>query len=82
MHLSLGIVTLDLHGKNTYQARVSVDAALRRVDRSVYRLHIVHGHHAGTSLRELIRSEYSDHPRVLRLEAAGDGATDLVLREL
>ena len=25
-----GIMELDLHGKNTYQARVAIDAALRR----------------------------------------------------
>ena len=27
-----GIMELDLHGKNTYQARVAIDAALRRCD--------------------------------------------------
>ena len=30
MHMQPGIMELDLHGKNTYQARVAIDAALRR----------------------------------------------------
>ena len=50
-----GIWEIDLHGKNEYQARVTLDAALRR--------------------------EYGRHPQVLRLEAAGPGVTELVLRE-
>ena len=32
-------------------------------------------------LRELVRREYGRHPQVLRLEAAGPGVTELVLRE-
>ena len=67
-----GIWEIDLHGKNEYQARVTLDAALLRV---------IHGHHGGTALRELVRREYGRHPQVLRLEAAGPGVTELVLRE-
>jgi len=74
-------ITLDLHGKNQFQARVVLDAALRR-RKGVYRIHVIHGYHAGTALRELVRSEYAAHPRVLRVEAVSESATDLVLREL
>ena len=75
-----GVVELDLHGKNQYQARISIDAALRR-SAGVYRLRLIHGHNAGTALRDMIWEEYSRHPKVLRLEAAGQSATELVLRE-
>ena len=34
-----GIVTVDLHGRNTYQAKIMIDAALRR-SAGVYRLHL------------------------------------------
>ncbi len=75
------IVTLDLHGKTQYQARIALDAALRR-SRGVYRIRIVHGWHGGTALRELVRGAYAAHPRVLRVEPVSEGETDLVLREL
>ena len=71
---------LDLHGKNAYQARVAVDAALRRAGRGTYRIRLIHGYHGGTALRDLVRREYAD--RLLRLETGvGSGITDLVLRE-
>lgn len=74
-----GIVTVDLHGKNVYQARVAIDAALRRAKSGTYRLRLVHGWHGGTALRDMIRQEYAD--RCLRLVRINEGATDLVLRE-
>ena len=36
-----GIVEIDLHGKNAYQARVTIDAALRRARAGTYRLRII-----------------------------------------
>ena len=59
----------------------ALDAALRRVRPGTYRIRVIHGHHGGTALRELVRREYGRHPQVLRLEAAGPGVTELVLRE-
>ena len=76
-----GIVTVDLHGCNIHQARIAVDAALRR-SRGVYRLRIVHGYHGGTAIRDMIRKEYAKKPGVLRVELGlNAGETDLVLRE-
>ena len=74
-------VTLDLHRKTQYQAKIALEAQLRR-SRGVYRIHVVHGYHNGTALRDLVRQEYAAHPRVLRVEAVSDSATDLLLREL
>lgn len=76
-----GIVELDLHGKNLYQAKVSVDAALRRAGAGTYRIRCIHGFHGGTALRDMLRSEYAKHPQVRRLDTADAGATQLVLRE-
>lgn len=77
------IVRLDLHGKNIYQVRIALDAALRRAKGGTYRIRCIHGYHGGTALRDMIREEYRQHPRVLRLEVGADGGTtDLVLREL
>lgn len=75
-----GVVELDLHGKNVYQARLAIDAALRRATGGTYRIRLIHGYHGGTALRDMIRREYAG--RVLRLETnLGPGLTDLVLRE-
>ena len=76
------IVTVDLHGKTTYQAQVTIDALLRRARAGTYRIRLIHGSHGGTALRDFIRAEYSRHPKVRRLILSPDGgATELVLRE-
>ena len=74
-----GIVEIDLHGKNEYQARVTIDTALRRAKAGTYRLRIVHGYNGGTALRDMVRREYAG--RVLRVIPLDQGRTDLVLRE-
>ena len=77
-----GILELDLHGKNTYQAKVALEAALRRAGAGTYRIRIIHGYHGGTVLRDMVRREYGAHPRVKRVEGGFDpGITVLVLRE-
>ena len=78
---SAAIVTLDLHGKTQYQARIALDAQLRR-SRGVYLIHVIHGYHNGTVLRDMVRQEYAAHPLVLRVNAVSESASDLVLREL
>lgn len=74
-------VVLDLHGKNRFQARVAVEAALRR-SKGLYRIRVIHGYHNGTALRDMLWSEYAADPRIKRLLAVSESATDLVLREL
>ena len=76
------MILLDLHGKNAYQARVALEAVLRRRG-GAYRLRVIHGYGHNTRLRDMIREEYASHPAVIRLEAGENpGQTDLVLREL
>ena len=80
--MQAGTLTVDLHGKNTYQAKVAIDAMLRRAKAGTYRIRVVHGYHGGTALRDFIRTEYGRHPKVRRLLPSSDGgATELVLRE-
>jgi len=80
--MTAGTLVADLHGKTTYQAKVTVDALLRRASAGTYRLRLVHGFHGGTALRDFIRTEYGRHPKVKRLILSSDGgATELVLRE-
>lgn len=73
---------LDLHGKNLFQARVALAASLKRAPLSEYRLRVVHGYQGGTALRDMVRGEFSGHPRVLRVEKTSNpGETVFVLRE-
>lgn len=74
-----GVIEIDLHGKNEYQAKITIDAALRRAKADTYRLRIVHGYNSGTVLRDMVRREYAG--RVLRVIPLDQGRTDLVLRE-
>lgn len=76
-----GIVEIDVHNMNAYQAKIAIDAKLRR-SAGAYRLRVIHGYHRGTSLRDTIRRDYAKHPKVLRIELGlNQGETDLVLRE-
>ena len=61
------VTVLDLHGKNVYQARVAIEAALRRARGGVCRLRLIHGCHGGTALRDMIYDTYAAHPAVKRL---------------
>lgn len=80
--MNAGMIELDLHGKNKYQARVALDSALRRAGGGVYRIRVIHGHTLGTELRDMVRAEYAGHPRVARIaKGQNDGQTDLILKE-
>lgn len=74
-------ITVDLHGMNRYQAKIALDSALKK-NRYVYKIRVIHGYHGGSSLSDLVRSEYARHPAVKRVQAVSDGATDLILRDL
>lgn len=77
-----GIIELDLHGMNTHQAKIAIDAKLKRARAGTYRIRLIHGYHGGTALRDMIRKNYRSHPKILRIELGlNPGETDLVLRE-
>lgn len=76
------VVEIDLHGRNTYQARIAIDAALRRATGATCRIRIIHGCNSGTALLDFVREEYAGHPKVRRIAAGSNrGITELILRE-
>lgn len=76
------MMELDLHGKNLFQARIAVASALTRATSADYRLKIIHGHRQGNSIRDMVKEEFSRHPRVIRTETSPNpGVTIFVLRE-
>jgi len=80
---SAGLKELDIHGMNVYQAKIAIDSALKRAGREVYTLRVIHGSNSGTALRDMLRRDYKNHKKVIRMELGmNPGATDLILREL
>lgn len=76
------IVEIDLHGRNSHQARIVIDAALRRAGGATFRIRIIHGCNSGTALKDFVRSEYAGHPKVRRIaEGRNPGISELILRE-
>ena len=74
---------IDIHGYTREQAKIAIDARLKRCTGDVYQLRVIHGYHGGTSLRDFVRSHYKSHPKVIRIELGlNPGETDLVLRKL
>jgi len=80
-----GIIEIDLHGMNLYQAKSMIDSQLRKSSGAVYRVRLIHGYRGGTEIKNMIWEEYSygRHPKVIRMqEGDNPGITELVLREL
>ncbi|MFR7637173.1 MAG: hypothetical protein ACLUYZ_07475 [Lachnospiraceae bacterium] len=62
-----GVMELDLHGMNTYQAQIAIDAALRRCGGGVYRLRLIHGYrgrhrHPGYAVDGVQQAQSSETP--------------------
>ena len=74
--MECGIVTVDLHGRNTYQAKVTVDALLRRAGAGTYRLRLIHAV-IKHGLRDFLQVEYGHHPQVKRLLRSPDGGAQI-----
>ena len=73
---------VDLHGKNKYQARIMIDNVLRKARPGLRKIRVVHGYRLGTELRDMVREEYSAHPKVKRIEKTlNEGETLLILKE-
>ena len=77
----LSTVDIDLHGRNVFQAKTAIDAALKK-SYGVYRIRLIHGYHSGTVLKDMITNTYSSHPKVLRMDTNNKGITELILKEL
>lgn len=78
-----GTERVDLHGKNIFQSKTILNSVIRKARSGVYRICVIHGFNNGTILRDMILEEYTNHPKVLRVESSGNsGETILVLKDL
>ncbi|BBF43423.1 hypothetical protein lbkm_2111 [Lachnospiraceae bacterium KM106-2] len=78
-----GILELDVHEMTWYQAKTFIDSRIKKAKKDVYVIRVVHGYHGGTKLRDMVRKEYRNHPKVKRVELSMNlGVTDLILRDL
>ena len=79
-----GIVEIDVHGMNKYQAGVYIDSQIRKAKGSVYRIRVIHGFNRGNQIQKAVYREigYGLNPKVLRITGGENpGITELVLRE-
>lgn len=83
--MNAGIIEIDLHGMNCYQAKVRIDSYLKKANSSVYYIRLIHGYNSGNDLKNMIADKYGcgRHTKVIRIKnGSNPGITDLVLREL
>ena len=81
--MNSGIMEIDVDGMNQFQAKTTINAALKKATRGTYIIRIIHGYHNGTVLRDMIRREYRSHPKIMRVELSmNSGITELILRTL
>lgn len=79
-----GIIEIDVHGKNTEEAKKAIDNKIQAAGKSIYRIRVIHGYNGGTRIRSMLREEYGygREPAVKRVEMGDNqGITELVLRE-
>ena len=75
------IVTADLHGVYERDARDIPAGWLNNAPAGVTELRVIHGYQHGTTLRDMIRQDFS-HPRVKSvLPSLNPGETRLILRK-
>ena len=79
-----GIIKIDVHGKNTEEAKRTIDMQIHAAEKSICRIRVIHGYNGGTRIRSMLREEYGygRAPAVKRIEMGDNqGITELVLRE-
>lgn len=75
------IVTADLHGVYERDAKDLLAGWLSQAPNDVTELRVIHGYQRGTTLRDMIRGDFS-HPRVKSiLPSLNPGETRLILRK-
>lgn len=75
------IVTADLHGVYERDAKDLLAGWLNQAPADVTELRVIHGYQRGTTLRDMIRGDFS-HPRVKSiLPSLNPGETRLILRK-
>ncbi len=80
----VGIVEIDVHGKNVEEAIREIKKQLDHAMTGTYRIRIIHGYHGGTRIRDSIWDEfgYGREAKVIRITMGeNQGITELVLRE-
>lgn len=81
--MNIGVLEIDVHDMTWMRAKSYIDSQLTKAKKDVYRLRVVHGYRGGTKIKEMIRKQYRNHEKVIRIEyGLNQGITDLVLKDL
>ena len=52
-----GIIEIDVHGKNTEEAKKAINMQIHSAGKSIYRIRVIHGYNGGTRIRSMLRKE-------------------------
>lgn len=75
------VATADLHGVYEKDAKILLAGWLNTAPQTVTELRVIHGYQHGTTLRDMLRGEFT-HPRVKTvLPALNPGETRLILKK-
>ena len=46
-----GIIEIDVHGKNTEEAKKAINMQIHSAGKSIYRIRVIHGYNGGTGIK-------------------------------
>lgn len=49
-----GIIEIDVHGKNTEEAKKAISMQIHSAGKSIYRIRVIHGYNGGTRDRKSV----------------------------
>ena len=74
-------LSVDLHGMRVEDARFRLDLLLKNTSAETKEVLVVHGFNGGHALRDMVREDFKNHPRVRSvLKTLTDGQTRLILK--
>ena len=80
--MQAGILELDLHGMNAYQAKIAIDSTLKKAKGGTYRIRLIHGYRGGSSLMETVRTGVRSKRIARRCVSLNPGVTTYFHKEI
>ncbi|WP_283609214.1 Smr/MutS family protein [Faecalispora anaeroviscerum] len=75
------ILTVDIHGLNSNDAKRQLEQLLSRTGKDVHEVVVIHGYSHGQALKNMVRFQLK-HPRIQsKLISLNEGQTRLLLKE-
>ncbi len=73
-------IELDLHCQTVDSARKLLTDTLKKIPSDVHEIHVIHGYHGGTALRDMVRN-YRHHRIERKILGLNQGTTIFVIKK-